>query len=270
MGLVIAANKGVLAPYGVFPYAVAGAVLFVTGAWAAAVFARRGHRRALLAASLGWGGLYLAAVLALPRVVHDLTTQDLALAAANVPGARVVAYRGYPQSLALTLGHAIPVVDYVGELASDGARPPEIFWSSEEFWRRWKAGEPMAVVIPPPRARRLGGAGTARSDDGGLEQGISCSDERCRRSPRPQDMSADKTLIRDTFLPFSRPLLGEEEIAELVESLRSGWITTGPKVEKFSAMFAEYVGGKHAVALSSATAGLHLRCWRTAWDRATK
>jgi dTDP-4-amino-4,6-dideoxygalactose transaminase len=71
-------------------------------------------------------------------------------------------------------------------------------------------------------------------------------------------MSADKTLIRDTFLPFSRPSLGEEEIAELVESLRSGWITTGPKVEKFSAMFAEYVGGKHAAALSSATAGLHL------------
>ena len=71
-------------------------------------------------------------------------------------------------------------------------------------------------------------------------------------------MSADKTLIRDTFLPFSRPSIGEAEIAELVESLQSGWITTGPKVEKFSAMFAEYVGGKHAAALSSATAGLHL------------
>ena len=36
-----------------------------------------------------------------------------------MPGARVVAYHGYPQSLALTLGHAVPVVDYVGELASD-------------------------------------------------------------------------------------------------------------------------------------------------------
>ncbi len=71
-------------------------------------------------------------------------------------------------------------------------------------------------------------------------------------------MSADKTLIRDTFLPFSRPSIGEAEIAELVESLQSGWITTGPKVERFSAMFAEYVGGKHAAALSSATAGLHL------------
>jgi dTDP-4-amino-4,6-dideoxygalactose transaminase len=71
-------------------------------------------------------------------------------------------------------------------------------------------------------------------------------------------MSADKTLFRDTFLPFSRPAIGDAEIAELVDSLRSGWITTGPKVERFSQMFAQYVGGKHAAALSSATAGLHL------------
>ncbi len=71
-------------------------------------------------------------------------------------------------------------------------------------------------------------------------------------------MSAEKTLIRDTFLPFSRPSLGEEEIAELLDSIRSGWITTGPKVERFSQMFAAYVGGKHAAALSSATAGLHV------------
>jgi dTDP-4-amino-4,6-dideoxygalactose transaminase len=71
-------------------------------------------------------------------------------------------------------------------------------------------------------------------------------------------MSAEKTLIRDTFLPFSRPAIGDAEIAELVDSLRSGWITTGPKVERFSQMFAQYVGAKHAAALSSATAGLHL------------
>jgi len=71
-------------------------------------------------------------------------------------------------------------------------------------------------------------------------------------------MSAEKTLIRDTFLPFSRPGIGEEEIAELLDSLRSGWITTGPKVERFSQDFAKYVGGKYAAALSSATAGLHL------------
>jgi dTDP-4-amino-4,6-dideoxygalactose transaminase len=49
---------------------------------------------------------------------------------------------------------------------------------------------------------------------------------------------------------------GEEEIAEVVDSLRSGWVTTGPKVMKFEAAFAAYTGSKHAVALSSCTKGL--------------
>lgn len=64
--------------------------------------------------------------------------------------------------------------------------------------------------------------------------------------------------MRSTFLPFARPALGEEEIAEVVDTLRSGWITTGPKVEKFTDAFAEYVGGRFAVPVSSATAGLHV------------
>jgi dTDP-4-amino-4,6-dideoxygalactose transaminase len=64
--------------------------------------------------------------------------------------------------------------------------------------------------------------------------------------------------MRDTFLPFARPALGEEEIAEVVDTLRSGWITTGPKVERFTAAFAEYVEGRFAVPVSSATAGLHV------------
>jgi dTDP-4-amino-4,6-dideoxygalactose transaminase len=63
---------------------------------------------------------------------------------------------------------------------------------------------------------------------------------------------------RDTFLPFSRPTIGQEEIAELLDSIESGWITTGPKVEQFSALFADYVGGRFAAALTSATAGLHV------------
>ena len=64
--------------------------------------------------------------------------------------------------------------------------------------------------------------------------------------------------MRSTFLPFARPALGEEEIAEVVDTLRSGWITTGPKVERFTSAFAEYVGGRFAVPVSSATAGLHV------------
>jgi dTDP-4-amino-4,6-dideoxygalactose transaminase len=64
--------------------------------------------------------------------------------------------------------------------------------------------------------------------------------------------------MRESFLPFARPTVGDDDIAELVDSLRSGWITTGPKVERFAKMFAEYVDAPFAAPLSSATAGLHL------------
>jgi UDP-4-amino-4-deoxy-L-arabinose-oxoglutarate aminotransferase len=64
--------------------------------------------------------------------------------------------------------------------------------------------------------------------------------------------------MRDEFLPFSRPSITEEDIAAVGEVLRSGWITTGPKCAEFEGRFSEYVGCKGAVALTSATAGMHL------------
>lgn len=64
--------------------------------------------------------------------------------------------------------------------------------------------------------------------------------------------------IRDDFLPLSRPALGEEEAVAVVASLRSGWITSGPKVAELEELFLEATGATHAVAVTSATAGLHL------------
>ena len=61
------------------------------------------------------------------------------------------------------------------------------------------------------------------------------------------------------FLPFALPDIGEEEINEVVDSLRSGWLTTGPKTKKFEQEFASFLnGGITALAVNSATAGLHL------------
>jgi dTDP-4-amino-4,6-dideoxygalactose transaminase len=61
------------------------------------------------------------------------------------------------------------------------------------------------------------------------------------------------------FIPFAVPDIGEQEIAEVVDSLRSGWITTGPKARRFEGDFAAYLGGDvEAIAVNSATAGLHL------------
>ncbi len=63
---------------------------------------------------------------------------------------------------------------------------------------------------------------------------------------------------RGSFLPFSPPDIGQAEIDEVVDSLRSGWITTGHKVRRFEQQFADQVGAPQAVALNSATAGLFL------------
>ncbi|MEN6427887.1 MAG: aminotransferase class I/II-fold pyridoxal phosphate-dependent enzyme [Phycisphaerales bacterium] len=64
--------------------------------------------------------------------------------------------------------------------------------------------------------------------------------------------------MRSEFLPFSRPSITEDDIAAVADVLRSGWITTGPKTTEFEQKFREYVGCPGAVALSSATAGMHL------------
>src|SRR5947209_19378856 len=63
---------------------------------------------------------------------------------------------------------------------------------------------------------------------------------------------------RDEFLIFGRPVIDEPEIAEVVASLRSGWVGTGPKVERFERMLEEYIGVEHVRCLSSCTAGLIL------------
>ena len=63
---------------------------------------------------------------------------------------------------------------------------------------------------------------------------------------------------RDSFLPYAVPSIGDEEIAEVVDSLQSGWLTTGPKVKRFEHDFAEYINCRHAIAVNSCTAALHI------------
>ncbi|ESL85102.1 UDP-4-amino-4-deoxy-L-arabinose-oxoglutarate aminotransferase [Enterobacter hormaechei] len=63
--------------------------------------------------------------------------------------------------------------------------------------------------------------------------------------------------MRD-FLPFSRPSMGAEEIAAVQEVVTSGWITTGPKNQMLEEAFCTLTGNRHAIAVSSATAGMHV------------
>ncbi len=69
-------------------------------------------------------------------------------------------------------------------------------------------------------------------------------------------MGEGQFTIRKDFLPFNPPSIGEEEIEEVADTLRSGWVTTGPKTAQFEAAFAEFIGAPAALALNSATSAL--------------
>jgi perosamine synthetase len=73
-----------------------------------------------------------------------------------------------------------------------------------------------------------------------------------------EQVNMEKATVSDHFLPFALPVIGEEEVSEVLDVLKSGWITTGPKVRLFEKEFAEYIGCKHAIAVNSCTAALHL------------
>src|SRR4051794_22827266 len=77
---------------------------------------------------------------------------------------------------------------------------------------------------------------------------------------RAEKAETRERTMADPFLPFALPDIGEEEIAEVVDALRSGWITTGPKARRFEQEFSAFLGdaGLHSLAVNSATAGLHL------------
>ena len=64
--------------------------------------------------------------------------------------------------------------------------------------------------------------------------------------------------MHNEFIPFHKPAIGEDEIRSVIETLQSGWLTSGSKVKRFEEDFSRYVGCKHAVAVNSGTAALHL------------
>ncbi|MFZ2424009.1 MAG: DegT/DnrJ/EryC1/StrS family aminotransferase, partial [Anaerolineae bacterium] len=64
--------------------------------------------------------------------------------------------------------------------------------------------------------------------------------------------------MRINFLPFALPDTGAAELQQITEALDSGWVTTGPKTRQFEAEFAAAVGARHAIAVNSCTAAMHL------------
>ncbi|MDI6857852.1 MAG: DegT/DnrJ/EryC1/StrS aminotransferase family protein [Dehalococcoidia bacterium] len=73
-----------------------------------------------------------------------------------------------------------------------------------------------------------------------------------------QSENTGATTEQAAPLPFCRPDITDAEINEVVDTIRSGWLTTGPKTQQFEEQFKRYVGSKHAIAVSSCTAAMHL------------
>src|SRR5205814_9381026 len=79
------------------------------------------------------------------------------------------------------------------------------------------------------------------------------------RAPAPQRVKPNRVNMRtQPFIPFHAPSIGDEEVREVEATLRSGWLTTGPRTAQFEKEFAAYVGASHAIAVNSCTAGLHV------------
>src|SRR5262245_53820958 len=74
----------------------------------------------------------------------------------------------------------------------------------------------------------------------------------------PMDHKMKEQDMRKDFLIFGSPAIDQPEIDEVVATLRSGWIGTGPRVARFEEMFRQFIGARHAIALNSCTAALHL------------
>src|SRR5262245_33425244 len=122
--------------------------------------------------------------------------------------------------------------------------------------------------MPACTARRAGGSGRSGAEPTGPATSSRAGRAATMRSPAlivPPSSSASGPPMqklssrRKTFLSFQPPAIGEEEIEAVTETLRSGWLTTGPRSEELERRFAEYVGSKHGVALASGTAAMHVR-----------
>jgi UDP-4-amino-4,6-dideoxy-N-acetyl-beta-L-altrosamine transaminase len=72
------------------------------------------------------------------------------------------------------------------------------------------------------------------------------------------DFEVDKKRFQEKYIPYNRPSIRKEEIEEVVNVLKSGWLTQGPKTFEFEKQLADYLGVKHAIAVNSCTAALHL------------
>jgi 4-amino-4-deoxy-L-arabinose transferase-like glycosyltransferase len=131
-----------LIPY-VLPAFPGAAVLVAT-----VVRKKSGRYSALMA---GWALVLVVLIVAQPLISRRRSLHDLATKVQSMNADRVVTFRCFLHSLPLVLGHPIVVVDHQNELASDGLRSPDLFWSQATFWEHWHSDAHMVAVLDKGR-----------------------------------------------------------------------------------------------------------------------
>lgn len=151
--LAIPSVRAAIDQAGVWPLAILAAAVLLAGSLAC--FARRREpATALGSLAAGWAGLYLALAFLWPHTALAKDIPALALdakaAASTQAPAAIVSYKTYLQGFPWTLKSVVPLADHTGELEPEWLpedRRREIFWSRDDFWKRWRSGKPLVVVL---------------------------------------------------------------------------------------------------------------------------
>jgi len=144
--LAYGVHQGELVSSGFLAPACLAAVAFVAMLWLGQRFQARAPERGLLVAVGGWAPIYLCAALAHPVISEHYSREPL-IAKTVRAGDTLVLYKFFAQSAPWTLARPIPVVAKRSELASDGVCSPALFWSAEDFWKRWNSSERLVVLL---------------------------------------------------------------------------------------------------------------------------
>lgn len=149
--LAIPSARDAVTAAGVWPLALTATVV-LAAAGILCIFVSRDSERALASLTGGWAGFYLVLAFLWPHMPLAKDIHDLAASAGSEAGAsaRIVSYQTYVQGFPWTLKKIVPLADHTGELESwwlPEEKRKEIFWSKDDFWRRWSSGERLVVVL---------------------------------------------------------------------------------------------------------------------------
>ncbi|HSS45661.1 MAG TPA: phospholipid carrier-dependent glycosyltransferase, partial [Thermoanaerobaculia bacterium] len=149
--LWVPAARSALSADGISLFALPGAGCLLGGSFAAYALRRR-PRTALAVLAAGWAGLYVSLALIWPHMALAADIPALARAAKTVAAekATIVSYKTYLQGFPWELKKVVPLADHKGELEFwflSEERQREIFWSPDRFWREWRSGRPLVVLL---------------------------------------------------------------------------------------------------------------------------